>query len=130
MARHATSRPVAAWRRGLHLHVVAITGACVAGAGAEAGASPTTAPAVRQVRLAHIAFTPATLRIHRGDSVRWTWADPYVAHNLHSIGTPRFRGASDRQTGTHTVRFTRAGTYRYECTLHPGMRGRVIVGRG
>jgi plastocyanin len=26
------------------------------------------------------------------------------------------------------VRFRRPGTYRYVCTIHPHMRGRVIVG--
>jgi plastocyanin len=31
-------------------------------------------------------------------------------------------------TGTYTVRFRRPGTYRYVCTIHPNMRGRVIVG--
>jgi plastocyanin len=31
-------------------------------------------------------------------------------------------------TGTYTVRFTRPGAYRYVCTIHPNMKGRVIVG--
>ncbi len=80
-----------------------------------------------RVVLKNIAFTKATVRIHRGARVTWSWQDPYTDHNIHSRGTPRFKGASARQTGTYTVRFTKPGTYRYECTLHPRMYGTVIV---
>lgn len=79
------------------------------------------------VSLRHIAFTPATVRIRTGGRVTWTWRDPAVFHNIHSTARPRFRGVVARKAGTYTVRFTRAGIYRYACTLHPGMRGRVVV---
>ncbi len=88
----------------------------------------TTATGDAKVSLEHIAFVKAKVTIRRGHRVTWTWNNgPYVAHNIHSVGRPRFPGASDKVKGTHTVRFTKRGTYRYTCTLHPGMNGRVVV---
>jgi plastocyanin len=50
-----------------------------------------------------------------------------VSHNVTSRGAPRFRSSPTKMTGTWSVRFAKAGTYRYVCTLHPGMAGRVVV---
>ena len=41
----------------------------------------------------------------------------------------RFRASSALDTNDHyTLTFARPGTYRYFCTLHPKMTGRVVVG--
>ena len=78
--------------------------------------------------LRDIAFHAKVTKIRVGQRVRWRWADgKYVAHNIHSVGSPRFAGATARTAGTWTVRFARKGTYRYTCTLHPGMNGTVVV---
>ena len=80
------------------------------------------------VTLEDIEFKPATVRIKKGDRVRWTWKDgPSTSHNVRSRGTRRFKGSSTKETGTHTVTFRRSGTHRYVCTIHPGMDGRVVV---
>jgi plastocyanin len=79
------------------------------------------------VVIKNIDFSRHTVRINRGDSVRWRFADAGVSHNVTSRGRPRFRNSRSMQSGTYAVRFTRAGTYRYVCTIHPSMRGRVIV---
>jgi plastocyanin len=39
-----------------------------------------------------------------------------------------FRSSPTKSRGSYVVRFTKAGTYRYRCTLHAQMTGRVIVG--
>jgi plastocyanin len=77
--------------------------------------------------LEDIDFTPGTLRIARGDSVRWVWKDDPTPHNVRSRGTNRFQGSGTRTAGSHRVRFNRAGTYRYVCTVHIGMDGRIVV---
>ena len=74
-----------------------------------------------------IEFRARTVRIHRGDSVRWLFRDAPSSHNVTSRGTPRFRSSVSQQSGSYRVRFTRRGTYRYVCTIHPGMTGRVVV---
>lgn len=82
----------------------------------------------RQVVIEDIDFSPHVLRISRGDRVRWVWRDgPYTDHNVRSRGSRRFQGSGIKSTGTHTVRFTRSGTYRYVCTIHLGMDGKVVV---
>lgn len=81
----------------------------------------------RRVVLQDIDFSPRVLRITRGTTVRWEWRDGDTPHNVRSRGALRFRSASTRTTGTYAVRFTRAGTYRYVCSIHPGMDGRVVV---
>lgn len=102
--------------------VVAAALLCTAAAPLDAGAA-----GVKRVVLKDIEFTPATVTIQRGDSVRWVWRDPRVSHDVTSRGRRRFRSSDTKLSGTHTVRFRRKGTYRYSCTIHPGMLGKVVV---
>ena len=85
------------------------------------------AASTRAVVLRDIDFKPHTVKLHRGDSVRWRWDDGDTSHNVTSRGKARFKSSTTKSTGTYVVRFRRAGTYRYVCTLHPGMAGRVVV---
>ena len=96
---------------------------------AAAAALPPAAHArTKEVVLEDIDFKPGTVKIRKGDRVRWIWKDgPYTAHNVRSRGKRRFKGSSTKKEGRHTVRFRRSGTYRYVCTLHPGMAGKVVV---
>ena len=81
----------------------------------------------KTVRIKDIDFSPATLRIHAGDSVRWRFLDGDTPHNVTSRGTSRFRSSTTKQSGSYTVRFAKAGTYRYVCTIHLNMEAKVIV---
>lgn len=100
----------------------------LAGAALTAALAGPLAPPARTVELRAIAFSPRVLRIRPGQRVTWRWNDgPYIPHDLRSTGTLRFRGSQAKKAGTHTVRFQRSGTYRYLCTIHAGMTGRVVV---
>ena len=81
------------------------------------------AAATHVVVLKDIRFHPASLTIDRGDTVKWEWEDPGIEHNV------TFDGFHSRtqDSGSYAVRFTRAGTFNYTCTLHAGMRGRIVV---
>ena len=70
---------------------------------------------------------PSTVRIARGDTVRWRFLDDVAPHNVTSRGSTRFRSSPTKQSGTYSVRFRKAGTYRYVCTIHSNMRGKVVV---
>jgi plastocyanin len=108
--------------------LAALTGfalAALAAAGIPAGAyGSAEAASTHTVTLKEIRFHPATLKIHRGDRVRWVWQDS-VEHNV------TFHGSHSRtqETGTYTLRFTHAGTFNYHCTIHfeEGMKGKIIV---
>lgn len=77
------------------------------------------------VVLKNIRFNPATLNIHRGDTVTWLWRDGSTAHNVTGGG---FRSRT-MSHGSFTVRFTHKGTFSYRCTIHAslGMRGKIVV---
>lgn len=79
------------------------------------------------VSLKDIEFSRTVVQIHRGDRVRWTWRDGTTPHDVTSTGSPRFRSSATKSAGTHLVTFRKAGTYRYRCTIHLNMRGRVVV---
>ena len=96
-------------------------------AGALVLPQPVRAARTVNVVLEDVEFKPGTVRIKRGDSVRWTWRDGATPHNVRSRGSRRFKGSTTKTEGRHTVRFSRSGTYRYVCTVHLGMDGRVVV---
>jgi plastocyanin len=94
---------------------------------APVSSTPAGAASVKTVVLENIDFSPATVTIRRGGSVRWAWKDKEVSHNVTSRGRSRFRSSPTKLTGTYTVRFKRKGTYRYVCTIHANMVGKVVV---
>ena len=103
------------------LALCAISAAAVGGQVAASQASGKT------VTLRNIAFAPKSLTIARGSTVTFAWRDGDTAHNVVSTGAKRFTPIGIRETGSRSRKFTKAGTYRYVCTLHPGMSGRITV---
>jgi len=81
----------------------------------------------RDVILKDIVFTPTSLTIRAGSSVTFQFMEPDTDHNVISRGSKRFKSISARATGSVKRTFRHGGVYRYECTLHPGMDGRIIV---
>jgi plastocyanin len=104
--------------------LLTIAAICAAAIGGQAAASEASG---RTVTLRNIAFSPKSLSISRGTTVTFSWRDDDTVHNVHSTGAKRFKSISDRSTGSQSRKFTSAGTYRYVCTLHPGMSGRITV---
>jgi len=71
-------------------------------------------------------FTPASVDISVGGTVTWTFQA--VAHNVTFAsggGAPTNIGNSTNTDVSRT--FNTAGTFTYDCTLHGGMTGTVIV---
>jgi plastocyanin len=107
--------------------VLAATAAGGALAGPHGGTPRLAAHAAstHAVSLSGFSFRPSTITIRRGDSVRWSWNIRGKEHNV------TFRSVHSRtgSSGSLTVRFTRAGTFSYICTVHvnKGMRGKVVV---
>jgi plastocyanin len=115
--------------------VLALTAGALAafGGGASAattGATASAATASHLVTLKNIKFHPGVLHIARGDSVTWKWEDADIdtQHNVTSTGKKHFKSSTTKMSGTYTVRFATAGTYDFECTIHPAsMQGKIIV---
>jgi plastocyanin len=88
-------------------------------------AAPAVLAATRGVDIRDFAFSPRTIEIRVGDTVRWTNRDS-VAHTATARNGSFDTGLlADGESGS--VRFTAAGTYRYVCTPHPDMTGTVVV---
>jgi plastocyanin len=105
-------------------------GALAAGAVLAVAGSPASPPATATVRLQDVALHPGRVTIKRGGTVRWVWLDAAIdtEHNVTSTRGARFASSRTMRSGSYTVRFTRAGVYRYECTIHPAsMQGEVVV---
>lgn len=81
----------------------------------------------RTVTLKDVAFSPKTLSVSKATKVIFAFRDDGTTHNVKSTGSKRFTAIGNRTSGSPSRTFSRAGTYRYECTLHPGMTGRITV---
>jgi plastocyanin len=113
---------------GLAAVVLAGCGVTTAVAGASGGSA--VAAASHLITLKQIQFHPGTLHIKRGESVTWKWEDADIdtQHNVTSTGAKHFKSSTTKMTGTYTVKFTKVGTYKFECTIHPeSMTGAIIV---
>ena len=82
-------------------------------------------PAGGSVRISQMRFDPPRLTVQAGETVTWTQADtmPHtVTSNDGTLGSSTLnRGSSFSHT------FDQPGTYEYVCSLHPGMRGQIVV---
>ncbi|HUR83885.1 MAG TPA: cupredoxin domain-containing protein [Solirubrobacteraceae bacterium] len=85
------------------------------------------AATTRTVTLKDISFSPKSLSISKGSTLKFAFRDGTTVHNVTSTGSTRFKTVTNRSSGTQSRTFTRPGTYRYVCTLHPGMTGRITV---
>jgi plastocyanin len=73
-----------------------------------------------------LVFTPPTFVLARGGSITWTWGA--FAHNVtfaSTVGAPAAIPTATNVSASRT--FATAGNFDYQCTLHQGMTGRVIV---
>jgi plastocyanin len=98
--------------------------ACQSGSAASSAAA--NAPPVRGVTTVDakdLKFIPPAIEVKPGTEVTWRFMDGSVPHNVKGDGF-----ASPTQArGTFSHQFDKAGEYRYTCTLHAGMAGRVVV---
>ncbi len=80
--------------------------------------------AVIHIELADVAYAPAQVSAHVGDTIEWT-NDDIVAHTA----TAR-NGAWDvmlQPKGKGSIILKSSGTIEYYCRLHPNMIGSIIV---
>ena len=77
-----------------------------------------------RVEMKDVAFAPARVTVHAGDSAAWDNRD-IVAHTATSEG-----GGFDVDIsagGKGSAVMTRPGTFDYVCRYHPNMTGRIVV---
>ena len=108
------------------LLVLAFTLAACQSGSAASPADRQPVKGVTTVEAKDLKFLPPAIEVAPGTEVTWRFDDGSVPHDVKGDGF-----ASEIQSrGTFSHRFTRAGEFRYKCTLHAGMEGRVVVAAG
>lgn len=80
-------------------------------------------PLQAAVSVVDFEFDPSSSTIAAGGEVTWTWGGS-VDHNVtFATGT----NSATQTAGTFSRTFATAGSYPYQCTIHPGMDGTIIV---
>lgn len=69
-------------------------------------------------------FEPASLAVHRGDTIRWVNKD-LVSHT--ATAREDFDSGTLEPGRSWQVRLTRPGRHDYGCTLHPTMKAVLVV---
>jgi plastocyanin len=74
-------------------------------------------------------FVPNRLQAAVGTLTLAVRNEGRIPHNLvfDTAGLGSLGRVDGGRDATLRVRFTKAGTYRFECTFHPGMNGQVVV---
>lgn len=79
------------------------------------------------VNIQGFAFSPQNPTINIGDTVIWTQSDS-ATHTVSSTASPFPLNSGNLGLGaSYATNFATAGTFPYQCNIHPSMKGSVIV---
>ncbi len=81
--------------------------------------------ATRDIAIDNFSFSPATLSVAAGTTVRWTNRDD-IPHTV-VCEDRTFKSPVLDTEGIFSRQFTAAGTFKYFCSIHPKMMGTVVV---
>lgn len=87
---------------------------------------PASAPAPTgstAVTIVDFAFSPATITVPAGTTVSWTNKDG----SNHTVTFADEKSDRLSMDAVHTRTFMAPGVYEYECSIHPQMKGKVVV---
>ena len=93
-----------------------------------AAPSTTTQPtAANTVEIKGFAFNPWEITVTKGTTVTWANKDS-APHTVTTTNAPVAFDSGRMSKGEQfSQTFDTAGTYEYYCSIHPNMRGKVIV---
>lgn len=76
-----------------------------------------------EVSIKDFSFNPESVTVSTGDTVRWTNMDSAS----HTVSGPTFESGILKNGDSFEFLFTDPGVYDYSCSIHPSMKGTVIV---
>jgi plastocyanin len=103
--------------------VAVVLGVAVAVVGAGVMSPAHGAPGKERVKVTNFKYAPKTVKIRKGGKV--VWAFKQGRHDVRGKGW----GSPLKRSGTWSKRFRKRGTFKYFCSIHPGMAGKVRVVR-
>ncbi len=74
-------------------------------------------------------YSPSPYTVKAGSTVTWANKDT-SAHTVTSVGSNTIDSGVIPAGGTYSFTFTQPGTYQYYCTIHPWMKGTIVVTSG
>jgi plastocyanin len=80
---------------------------------------------VATVNMDHSTFMPGEITVTPGTTVTWVNKES-MPHTVVDLNRG-FRSKILAKDGTFSFTFTNAGDYNYLCSIHPNMKGKVIV---
>ena len=80
--------------------------------------------ATKRVSASNNYFSPKSIKVSRGTKVTWV-----IRRGVHNVRGRGLNSPNLTKGRTYSKKFKRSGTYRYVCTLHSGMNGKVVVRR-
>lgn len=81
--------------------------------------------ATTSVAIQNFAFSPPVISVRVGQTVTWTNED--IEQHTATARDKAFNSDVLDNGKSYAFTFTKAGTYDYNCLIHPDMVGRVIV---
>jgi plastocyanin len=122
--------------RRILLGLCAVVALAAAGCGGgDDGGSTSSAPASTSssssgggvaIKMQNIAFDPKAVTVKVGQKITWT-NDDSTDHNVTADSGADFKSDDFGNGGTFSFTPEKAGTVKYECTIHPGMTGTLTV---
>ena len=80
-------------------------------------------PNITEVRISGFAFNPSNLTVSVGATVKWVNDDSAP----HSITSENFKSGTLSNGDSYEFRFATPGIYDYSCSIHPSMKGTILV---
>ncbi|HEY2036940.1 MAG TPA: cupredoxin domain-containing protein [Steroidobacteraceae bacterium] len=102
-------------------------GIALAHSGHAAAATSVAHAAQSSITIRNYSFDPGMMKIAAGATVTWINRDADV-HTIKSQQGPEpFQSPALDSGGHYSFTFRHPGTYRYICSVHPFMRGVIVV---
>ncbi|MDX6702913.1 MAG: hypothetical protein QOF26_3139 [Baekduia sp.] len=100
--------------------------AAAAGCGGSSGANATVLKAGEPIGMKSLRFHPDHVQVPVGQKVTWR-NEEGIPHDVKADSGAAFESKTFGKGGEFTWTPDKAGTVKYECTLHPGMTGTLDV---
>jgi len=114
-------------RRSLPALALAVLAVLAAGCGSDSGGgSATRLGAGDVIGMKSLRFKPDHVQVPVGQKITWR-NDESVGHDVKADSGASFSSQTFGKDKTFTWTPDKAGTVKYECTLHPGMEGTIDV---
>jgi plastocyanin len=110
------------------LAILLTIGSCSKSNDYSSGPGSTGEPGANEVWIQGMAFTPATRTVTAGTTIKWTNKDNSNHTVTSDVGSSEtFDSGTMGKGDTFTWQFSTAGTIKYHCTFHSGMKATVVV---